>query len=51
MPNLGIAISDQRSRFFEPYTRSWQSSDILINQKLNIFGLDQHQLAKVLAQV
>lgn len=46
MPNLGIAISDQRSRFFEPYTRSWQSSDILINQKLNIFGLDQHQLAK-----
>ncbi|WP_151765715.1 hypothetical protein [Acinetobacter colistiniresistens] len=46
MPALGIAVSNQRSRFFEPYTRSWQSSDILINQELNIFGLDQHRLAK-----
>ncbi|ENX36808.1 hypothetical protein F889_00058 [Acinetobacter colistiniresistens] len=46
MPALGIAVSNQRSRFFEPYTRSWQSSDILINQELNIFGLNQHQLAK-----
>ncbi|MCH7385155.1 hypothetical protein MMP71_15050 [Acinetobacter dispersus] len=46
MPALGIAVSNQRSRFFEPYTSSWQSSDILINQELNIFGLDQHRLAK-----
>ena len=42
----GIAVSNKRSRFFEPYTSSWQSSDILINQELNIFGLDEHQLAK-----
>ncbi|MBH2002614.1 MAG: hypothetical protein I8H98_10195 [Moraxellaceae bacterium] len=46
IPSLGIAVSNKRSRFFEPYTSSWQSSDILINQELNIFGLDQHQLAK-----
>jgi hypothetical protein len=46
MPASGIAVSNKRSRFFEPYTSSWQSSDILINQKLKIFGLDQHQLAK-----
>lgn len=46
MPALGIAVSNQRSRFFEPYTRSWQSSDILINRKINIFGCDQHQLAR-----
>lgn len=46
MPASGIAISNKRSRFFEPYTSSWQSSDILINQELNIFGVDQHQLAK-----
>ena len=46
IPALGVAVSNQRSRFFAPYTSSWQSSDILINQKLKIFGLDQHQLAK-----
>lgn len=46
MPVSGIAVSNKRSRFFEPYTSSWQSSDILINQELNIFGVDQHQLAK-----
>ncbi|HFG7539908.1 TPA: hypothetical protein ACGIL2_003891, partial [Acinetobacter baumannii] len=43
---LGIAVSNQRSRFFEPYLSEWQSSDILINQELSIFGTDQHQLAK-----
>lgn len=46
MPASGIAVSNKRSRFFEPYTSSWQSSDILINQELNILGVDQHQLAK-----
>jgi hypothetical protein len=46
IPISGIAVSNKRSRFFEPYTSSWQSSDILINQELNIFGLDEHQLAK-----
>ncbi|WP_336938864.1 hypothetical protein [Acinetobacter modestus] len=46
IPASGIAVSNKRSRFFEPYTSSWQSSDILINQELNIFGVDQHQLAK-----
>ena len=45
MPASGIAVSNKRSRFFEPYTSSWQSSDILINQELNIFGVDQHQLS------
>ena len=46
IPALGVAVSNQRSRFFAPYANSWQSGDILINQKLKIFGLDQHQLAK-----
>ncbi|EXE98013.1 hypothetical protein J595_01600 [Acinetobacter sp. 1592897] len=46
IPALGIAVSNQRSRFFEPYLCEWQSTDILINQELNIFGTDQHQLAK-----
>ncbi len=46
MPALGIAVSNQRSRFFAPYTSSWESSDIMINKELNIFGFDQHQLAK-----
>ncbi|WP_127493937.1 hypothetical protein [Acinetobacter calcoaceticus] len=46
MPALGIAVSNQRSRFFTPYSSKWQSSDILINQELNIFGVNQHQLAK-----
>lgn len=46
IPALGIAVSNQRSRFFAPYLSEWQSTDILINQELNIFGTDQHQLAK-----
>lgn len=46
IPTLGIAVSNQRSRFFTPYSSKWQSSDILINQELNIFGVNQHQLAK-----
>lgn len=46
MPALGIAVSNQRSRFFAPYLTEWQSTDILVNQKLNIFGTAQHQLAK-----
>ena len=49
MPALGIAVSNQRTRFFAPYTHSWQSSDILMNQELNIFGLDQHQLARTIS--
>ncbi|MBP6352496.1 MAG: hypothetical protein KA331_01600 [Acinetobacter sp.] len=49
MPNLGIAVSNQRSRFFAPYHNTWHSSDILINQKLHIAGLDQHQLAKTIS--
>ncbi len=49
MPTLGIAVSNQRSRFFAPYLSEWQSTDILINQELNIFGTDQHQLAKAIS--
>lgn len=44
--SLGIAASNKRDRFFHPYTQDWHSSDIQLNQKLNIFGYDQHQLAR-----
>ena len=43
---IGCRGEQSTFTFFAPYTSSWQSSDILINQKLKIFGLDQHQLAK-----
>lgn len=46
MPNLGIAVSNQRSRFFEPYGSVWESSDISVNRNLKIFGRSQHELAK-----
>ena len=49
IPTLGIAVSNQRSRFFTPYVQSWQSSDIQTNQSLHILGQNQHQLAKVMS--
>lgn len=45
---LGIAASNRRDRFFYPYTQSWRSSDIQLNQNLKIFGYDQHQLARTI---
>lgn len=45
---LGIAASNRRDHFFYPYTQSWQSSDIQLNQTLNIFGYDQQQLARTI---
>lgn len=46
MPVHGFAVSNKRDRFFAPYTQTWNTSDILINQRLHIFGHDQHQLAR-----
>lgn len=45
---LGIAASNRRDRFFYPYTQSWRSSDIQLNQNLKIFGYDQQQLARTI---
>ncbi|RYL28418.1 hypothetical protein [Acinetobacter piscicola] len=45
-PRLGFAASNQRHAFFEPYTQKWSTSDILVNENLNIFGHDQNQLAR-----
>lgn len=47
--SLGLAASNKRTQFFYPYTQGWQSSDIVLNKKLNIFGYDRHQLAKIVS--
>lgn len=49
MPALGFAASNRQNKFIEPYTQTWLSSDILVNQNLYIFGYDQHQLAKTIS--
>lgn len=46
MPALGFAASNRQDHFIEPYTQKWLTSDILVNQKLHIFGCDQQQLAR-----
>ena len=48
MPALGFAASNKHGTFIAPYTQPWKTADILINQKLNIFGCDQHQLARTI---
>ena len=45
VPALGIAISNKRRAFEEPFTERWHSSDIYINQHLRIFGEFDQQLA------
>ncbi len=45
-PALAFAASDTRKTFFHPYHFKWQSSDILLNQKIHLFGDSQQQLAK-----
>ena len=49
MPNLGIAASNVHHQLSAPYHTTWKSTDILINQKINFFGLNQHQLARTLS--
>jgi hypothetical protein len=44
----GIAATTSRRHFPKPYQIKWQSSDILTNQKLNIYGTDTLSLAKQL---
>ena len=46
MPALGFAATNKRNDFIEPYTQTWSTSDILVNQSLHIFGYDQQQLAR-----
>ncbi|MEG0486764.1 MAG: hypothetical protein RR575_02380 [Acinetobacter sp.] len=49
IPALGFAASNKHDEFIAPYTQSWKTSDILVNQNLHIFGLNQHQLAKTIS--
>ena len=49
MPSLGFAASNKHDEFIAPYTQGWKTSDILVNQNLHIFGLDQHQLARTIS--
>ena len=45
VPALGIAVTNTRRSFEEPFTERWHSSDIYINQHLRIFGQFEQQLA------
>ncbi|MEB3753626.1 hypothetical protein [Acinetobacter sp. MD2(2019)] len=49
VPALGIAISNRRRMFDEPYTERWHSSDIRLNQQLKIYGIDAINNAKHLS--
>ena len=49
MPALGFAASNKHDEFIAPYTQTWKTSDILVNQKIHIFGYDQHQLARIIS--
>lgn len=49
MPSLGFAASNKHKEFAYPYLQKWQTSDILINQQLHIFGCEQHQLARTIS--
>lgn len=44
----GLAITTANKEFHEPYHFPWHTSDIQTNQKLNIFGSDELQTAKLL---
>ena len=45
----GLAVTTAHKSFHAPYTQPWQTSDIQINQKLNIFGSDEMNTAKLLS--
>lgn len=49
MPPLGFAASNKHDQFAYPYHQKWQSSDILVNEKIGIFGSEQHQLARIIS--
>ncbi len=44
----GLAVTTANKDFYYPYSFPWHTSDIQINQKLNIFGSDEMQMAKQL---
>lgn len=44
----GLAVTTSNREFDDPYSFPWHTSDIQINQKLNIFGSDEMQMAKLL---
>ena len=45
----GLAITTANKDFYYPYRFPWHTSDIQTNQKLNIFGSDEMQTAKLLS--
>lgn len=46
---LGFAASNRRSKLPYPYTSYWASTDIVLNKKLNIYGYEQHQIARAIS--
>lgn len=49
VPTFGLAISNQHTTFSEPYTERWYSSDIVMNEQLQIYGIDAFNTAKQLS--
>lgn len=44
----GLAITTSRRKFYYPYSHPWHSSDIRTNQRLNFYGCDPLNMAKLL---
>ncbi len=47
-PALGLAVTTSNKKFGPPYSSAWYSSDLQINQKLRIYGLEPLELAKTM---
>jgi hypothetical protein len=45
----GLALSSTGRNFYYPYSFPWQTSDILLNQKIKIFGSNQIDMVKQLS--
>lgn len=46
---LCFAASNRSHQTLSPYTSSWKSTDIYLNQNLHIFGLNQQSLARTIS--
>ena len=48
-PSLGFAASNRRQKMPYPYISYWATTDIQLNKSINIYGYDQHQIAKTIS--
>ncbi|EZQ11592.1 hypothetical protein [Acinetobacter sp. Ver3] len=45
---LGLATTSRKKGFTTPYTERWESSDLELRKKVQIYGTDRLQLAKIM---